>query len=126
MNAPLHHNPVIWTEIPVANLDKAKAFFEAVLETSLIRQEMGPNVTMVFPYDGERGVAGHLYEGKPAAAGSGPTVHFQVHGTVEDAMARVTEAGGTVVSPVIEIPDGRFAYCTDPDGNSIGLFTFKS
>ena len=37
-------------------------------------------------------------------------------------MQRVTENGGTVVSPVIEIPAGRFAYCLDPDGNSIGLF----
>jgi predicted enzyme related to lactoylglutathione lyase len=28
-----------------------------------------------------------------------------------------------VVSPIVEIPAGRFAYCLDPDGNSIGLFT---
>jgi predicted enzyme related to lactoylglutathione lyase len=27
-----------------------------------------------------------------------------------------------VVSPVIAIPAGRFAYCEDPDGNSFGLF----
>jgi predicted enzyme related to lactoylglutathione lyase len=30
--------------------------------------------------------------------------------------------GGKVLSPVITIPPGRFAYATDPDGNSIGLF----
>ena len=30
--------------------------------------------------------------------------------------------GGEVVSPIITIPAGRFAYCLDPDGNSFGLF----
>ncbi len=37
-------------------------------------------------------------------------------------MARVFDSGGEVVSPVIDIPAGRFAYCLDPDGNSFGLF----
>ena len=40
----------------------------------------------------------------------------------KSALARVAEAGGTVISPAIEIPAGRFFYATDPDGNSIGLF----
>jgi predicted enzyme related to lactoylglutathione lyase len=37
-------------------------------------------------------------------------------------MERVTGNGGRIVSPVIEIPAGRFTYCLDPDGNSFGLF----
>ena len=37
-------------------------------------------------------------------------------------MQRVTDNGGKVVSPVITIPAGSFAYCADPDGNSFGLF----
>jgi predicted enzyme related to lactoylglutathione lyase len=37
-------------------------------------------------------------------------------------MERVTANGGQVVSPVVQIPSGRFAYCLDPDGNSFGLF----
>ena len=45
---------------------------------------------------------------------------------LEETLARVEPAGGKVLSPVIDIPAGRFAYCTDPDGNSIGLFTFGS
>ena len=36
---------------------------------------------------------------------------------------RVWEAGGKVVSDPISIPDGRFAYTLDPDGNSFGLFS---
>jgi predicted enzyme related to lactoylglutathione lyase len=41
---------------------------------------------------------------------------------IEAAMERVTGNGGRIVSPVIEIPAGRFTYCLDPDGNSFGLF----
>ena len=52
----------------------------------------------------------------------GPTIHLAVAEPIEEAMERVTENGGKVVSPVIQIPAGRFAYCLDPDGNSFGLF----
>ena len=37
-------------------------------------------------------------------------------------MDRVVENGGKVISDIVTIPAGRFAYCLDPDGNSIGLF----
>ncbi len=116
-------NPVVWIEIPVSNLERSARFFNDVLQTEMIRQEMGPNLTMVFPYTGKDGVAGHLYEGKPAAAGSGNTVHFMLPDSLDAGMERVTRAGGKIVSPVIEIPDGKFTYCQDIDGNSFGIFT---
>ena len=84
---------------------------------------MGPNVTAVFPTADNNGVGGHLYEGKTPPKGTGPTVHLVAPDKLEDAMARVFDNGGEVVSPVVEIPAGRFAYCLDPDGNSFGLFT---
>ncbi len=116
-------NAAVWFEIPVSNLAKANAFYDAVLQNELQDQEMGPNKTIVFnPADGS-GVSGHLYEGKPAAAGTGNTIHLAVSEPLEEAMSRVSAHGGQVVSPVIPIPSGRFAYCLDPDGNSIGLFT---
>lgn len=120
MNAPANAN--VWAEIPVTDLAKAKAFYGAVTGYAMIDQDMGPNRTAVFAYTGDGGVAGHLYEGRPASAGTGPTVHLAVSGTTEEAMQRVRDAGGQVVSPVIDIPAGRFAYCLDPDGNSFGVF----
>ena len=68
-------------------------------------------------------MAGHLYPGKPAAKGDGPTIHFAVADKLEDAIDRVWNAGGKVLDiPPITIPTGRFVYALDPDGNSIGLF----
>ena len=76
----------------------------------------------IFAARDDSSVSGHLYPGKPAAAGTGATVHLAVAAPLEAAMERVTAHGGQVVSPIISIPAGRFVYCVDPDGNSFGLF----
>lgn len=116
-------NVACWFELPVSDLKRAANFYNQVLKTELRPQQMGPNVTAVFPTADNNGVGGHLYEGKTPPKGTGPTVHLVAPDKLEDAMARVFDNGGEVVSPVVEIPAGRFAYCLDPDGNSFGLFT---
>ena len=113
----------VWTEIPVRDLERSRQFYATVFDLELSVDTSGPNPWVMFPTADGKGVAGHLYPGKPASDGEGPTVHFAVADSVEDGMKRVEAAGGKVLSPVIEIPEGRFAYCQDPDGNSIGLFT---
>ncbi|MFN3232374.1 MAG: VOC family protein [Alphaproteobacteria bacterium] len=121
----MSHTPedfAVWTEIPVTDLDRSIAFYNAVFNTQLMRQDAGPNEAAFFPTSDPAGVAAHLYPGKPAERGTGPTVHLACPDSVEAAMERVIDAGGQVVSDVITIPAGRFAYCLDLDGNSIGLF----
>ena len=115
---------VVWTEIPVTDLDAAERFYSEVFRWTLTRDETGPNPMSNFA--DTDGIHGHLYPGKPAAQGQGPTLHLAVPDGLEAAMERCTGAGGTVLSPPIEIPPGRFAYATDPDGNSIGLFEPKA
>ncbi|MGI9400883.1 MAG: VOC family protein [Rhizobiaceae bacterium] len=116
-------NSGVWFEIPVTDMDRARKFYSHVLMTEFTDMNDGPNPISIFGYGkGEKDVSGHLYPGVPAPAGTGPTVHLAVSDNLSDAMERVTSAGGSVVSPIIEIPAGRFAYCQDPDGNSISLF----
>jgi uncharacterized protein len=111
---------VVWTEIPVTDLDKSAVFYSAVFGLKLVRDDTGPNPLLNFSDDMEI-VSGHLYPGQPAT-GEGPTIHLALPGTLEDGIARCTAEGGKVMSPPITIPPGRFAYALDPDGNSIGLF----
>ncbi len=120
------HSPehfTVWTEIPVTDIDRAIAFYNTVFDTEMKKDETGPNPMAMFPTSTPGGVAGHLYPGKPATDGSGPTVHLASPDKLEDALERVKAAGGQVLSEPIAIPAGRFAYCQDPDGNSIGLFS---
>jgi predicted enzyme related to lactoylglutathione lyase len=122
MNAHVPEHAAVWFEIPVADMERAQKFYGAVLQNELAPQDGGPNPLSMFKARDQESIAGHIYPGRPAAAGTGPTIHLAAAAPIEAALQRVTENGGQVVSSVIEIPAGRFAYCLDPDGNSFGLF----
>jgi uncharacterized protein len=114
-------NAAVWFEIPVSDYDRARNFYGAVLTNTLQDRRDGPNPMAVFVAKDQSAVAGHVYPGQPAPAGTGITIHLAV-ADLEEGLERVKKSGGTVVSPIITIPAGRFAYCVDPDGNSFGLF----
>lgn len=116
---------VVWTEIPVTDLDAAVTFYNTVFGWELKIDSSGPNPMAMFG-DGSPAAHGHLYPGRPAAAGTGNTIHLAVPDALSAALDRCKQAGGKVVSPPIEIPAGRFVYAEDPDGNSIGLFEAPS
>ena len=122
MTQPMPAHAAVWFEIPVTDIERSRAFYGAVLQSDLSLNEDGPNPMAIFAARDDASVSGHLYPGKPAAAGTGATVHLAVAAPLEAAMERVTAHGGQVVSPIISIPPGRFVYCVDPDGNSFGLF----
>ncbi len=123
MSANPPKDAAVWFEIPVSDMNKAKAFYGAVVQGELIDQNDGPNPVAMFPVaDMSKGVSGHLYPGEPSKTGCGSTVHLAAPDKLEGTLKRVTDAGGEVVSPVITIPPGRFAYCLDPDGNSFSMF----
>lgn len=117
---------ITWAEIPVTDLDRAIEFYSAVTGRELVLEEGGPNPMAQFAFEPGVGVGGHLYPGKPAGDGSGPTVHLGVYDSVEESAARLEAAGGTLVGPIVTIPVGRFQYAIDLDGNSIGLFQAAS
>lgn len=120
-----HQHAICWTEIPVLDLEKGKAFYDAVLKIDMKITDGGPNKIADFPTTDESGVAGHLYPGNPAPKGTGSTIHLTTNDPLEDVMVRVTKAGGEVLSPAIEIPPGKFFYAHDIDGNSIGFFNYN-
>ena len=115
---------VVWTEIPVTDIEASAAFYSKVFGYKMTVDHSGPNPMAVFN-GSDQDAGGHLYPGKPASDG-GNTIHLAVEGPLEDAISRCWEAGGKVQEPVIEIPFGRFIYANDLDGNSIGLFEPKA
>ncbi|MGJ8625302.1 MAG: VOC family protein [Yoonia sp.] len=112
---------VAWIEIPVTDLSAAHKFYDAAFGwSSKLVTNMGPDPMIILNGMNEGG-GGHLYPGKPAVD-SGTTVHLTVSDTLEATAARVQDAGGKVMGPIVDIPVGRFQYMTDLDGNSIGMF----
>ncbi|MEL6960778.1 MAG: VOC family protein [Pseudomonadota bacterium] len=115
---------VAWTEINVTDLNAACAYYADVFEWKMEIIQMGPQNVAIFN-GADEAAGGHLQEGTPAQGG-GTVVHLTVPGTLEEAGARVAKAGGQIVSPAIDIPDGRFQYMVDPDGNTVGMFELKA
>ena len=85
-------NSVVWFEIPVTDMKRAKAFYDAVCKTELQEDNTGPNPMAIFPVaDMKTGTSGHLYPGKPASGGSGSTVHLAAPAPLEDSLERLEE-----------------------------------
>jgi len=118
-------NAISWFEIPVTDLNKAQAFYEAVLECKMRREPMGPSEGAVFPYEAEEGVGGALLAGPtaPAPASAGTLIYLDASPSLDAALARALKAGGKVALPRQALPPGLgfFAHISDLDGNRVGL-----
>ena len=118
-------NAISWFEIPSTQLDKAQAFYEAVIDCKMRREEMGPSEGAVFPYEREGGIGGALMSGPtaPVPASVGTLVYLDASPSLDAALVRAVKAGGKVALPRQALPPGMgfFAHITDLDGNRVGL-----
>ncbi len=118
-----------WFEIPVSDISRAQAFYEAVLQTTLHRESFGgPNIEMVvFKEDGLR-AKGALMAGNPTVTvgASGTLVYMHAGKSLDAALQRVVAAGGQVAMAKVALPDGVgfMAHMLDMDGNRVGLHAY--
>jgi len=118
-----------WFEIPVANLDRAQAFYETMLARKLQRAEFGDGlVHAIFPHADDAS-GGCLQSGNRPAAGqaSGIRVYLDCAPSLDAALARAQAAGARVLQPRTELPGdlGCFAVITDTEGNEVGLHALQ-
>ncbi|MEJ8849938.1 VOC family protein [Variovorax rhizosphaerae] len=117
-------NAVNWFEIPVTDMDRAQRFYETVLGRTLKRQDFGSEQLAVFPYDAPS-TGGCLQLGANASAspGSGIRIYLDCMPSIDAALARIEGAGGRIVSPKFELPQGIgfIAHMRDTEGNEVGL-----
>lgn len=114
---------ITWFEIPVTDLDRAQAFYEAVLAAPLRRESMGPQTLAVLPYT-QPATGGALLLGPDAPPpGAGTLVYLNVEPSLDAATARAVAAGGRVLVPRVDLPDGMgaFVHIADSEGNRVGL-----
>ena len=116
-------NLVNWFEIPATDLERAKAFYEAVFGVELSVQEMGPLRMAWFPMiEGGAGASGTLVQAdaySPSHAGS--MVYFSVD-DIEATLERAAAHGGKVLHPKMSIGEyGFVGHFEDCEGNRLGL-----
>lgn len=127
MMTPPQNNPVGWFEIPVADMDRAIAFYESTFQVKLEKHAMGPLEMAWFPMQRDgKGAGGALVRHKdwykPSSL-AGVLVYFTAYsGDVAIELARAVEAGGTVAQEKKSIGEyGHVAFFLDSEGNRIGL-----
>lgn len=120
---PSHANPVNWFEIPVADMARAKKFYETTLGIQIAETEMGPNRMGWFPMEmGAAGSAGTLIQGdgrKPSHEGTLVYLHVD---KIDPTLEAIQKAGGKPLMPRTSIGEhGFIAHFEDSEGNKVAL-----
>ena len=113
----------VWVDIPVADLERAIAFYSAVLGCAVTREGAGGFTFAVLEHAGSD-VGGCLVpaSGEAAPALGGPLVYLDVDGRIADAERAVVAHGGRVLQATHAIgPHGHRAIVVDSEGNRVGL-----
>ncbi|KJY82144.1 lactoylglutathione lyase [Vibrio galatheae] len=123
-------NPVGWFEIYVDDMPRAKAFYEAVLQTSLEQLDYDAKMNLemwLFPSSMEQyGAAGALAKMEGVSAGGNSTlVYFSCQDCANE-QSRVEAAGGKVMQPKFAIGQyGFISIAADTEGNMIGFHSMS-
>jgi uncharacterized protein len=120
-------NPVGWFDIHVANMDRAKKFYETIFNVKLTDLPIEWGKQSFFPFSPESpNISGALVEKADFAPNNSNTV---IYFETEDCIAeeqKIEEAGGKVVQPKMNIGDfGFVSIFIDSEGNTIGLHSRK-
>jgi len=129
-------NTVVWFEIYVQDMARAKAFYEGVLATKLEPMtsptaEFTDMEMWAFPSDKETspssyGACGMLVKMEGFSSGSGGTLVYFGCGDCAVEASRVAAHGGMLVREKFSIGEhGFIALAQDTEGNMIGLHSMQ-
>ena len=112
---------ITWFEIPASDFARAIRFYETLFASPLHHEAAWPNMG-IFPYQ-RPGISGCVVAGeghRPCADGT--IVYLNCEGRIDQLLARVEKAGGSIVEPKNHLPNiGWVAQIRDSEGNRVGL-----
>jgi predicted enzyme related to lactoylglutathione lyase len=121
-------NVLTWFEIPVSDIDRAKTFYETILDIEMVKRADGNDEAVFFPFNPNviqatsgrvTGVLSKTERNSPS--GNGSLVYINASPSIQNVLGKVELAGGKIISPVIKIPAGFIAVIIDTEGNKVGL-----
>lgn len=123
----MHNNAIGWFEIYVADMPRARAFYETVFDVTLEKINDGTPELWKFPQSMESyGASGALAraDGMPSG-GNSTVVYFSSQDCAVEG-GRVAAAGGTLVKD--KFPVGEYGFVViahDTEGNLFGIHSIK-
>jgi uncharacterized protein len=112
-----------WVEIPVADMNRAAAFYGKILGIAFHRMAMGPIDYALFPAQ-DRFNCGALVMGENYKPGTqGPVIYLDGGRDLNEILKKVGPAGGSVTVHKTLLSDeaGYIGMFLDSEGNNIGL-----
>lgn len=121
-------NAINWFEIPTTNYQRAKKFYETILDATITDMPMPEGEYGMFPFDMEGGgVGGALIQSEgqqPSMTGS--TIYLNGGDDLSVPLGRVEAAGGKIIFPKMGIGENGFiAHFSDTEGNRVAFHSAK-
>lgn len=115
--------PAVYFEIPATDLDRAIAFYEALLGVTIERATIDGHPMGLFPevQEGE-GISGAIASGESYRPSlDGTRIYFKV-ADLRATLAKARSLGSEVLYPATQVaPDILVAEFKDPEGNRVAL-----
>ena len=114
-----HDRSIDYIEFTVADIARSKAFYGEAFGWTFT--DYGPDYSeftdghMKGGFDASGDASGEARPGGPLVVLYGSDL--------AEIMGRVEAAGGRIVKPIFEFPDGRRFHFTDPDGYELAVWT---
>lgn len=116
-----------WFELPALDLERAYRFYSKILNGKVRKGTFGQGELILFdvPFADGQAIGGSLVvrdDLRPTAEGG--VVYLNPFGSLSEAVGKVSEAGGQVIVPMMDL--GRFGYAAviiDSEGNKVGLLS---
>ena len=114
-----------WFELPVGDMDRAKAFYATIFDIQMAEPfEMNGSQMCFFPYEADaEGATGTLIQHEAYTPSyHGTLVYFSVQ-EINDILPRVANAGGKIINDKMSIGEahGFVAHFEDTEGNRVAL-----
>jgi len=115
MPDPVKDFSINYIELFAPSVAEARRFYGAAFGWTF--EDFGPDYASFA--DGR--VGGGFNAARPGASGAPLVILYAAN--LEDALARVERAGGTIVKPIFSFPGGRRFQFTDPAGNELAVWS---
>lgn len=121
-------NVLTWFEIPVTDIDRAKKFYETILDIEMVKRADGNDEAVFFPFNPNviqatsgrvTGVLSKTTTNSPSS--NGTVVYINASPNIQTVLDKVEQAGGKIITPKTKIPAGFIAIIIDSEGNKVGL-----
>ena len=112
------HEKLNYLELPARDLESTKIFFKSVFGWAFT--DYGPEYTA---FD-DQGLEGGFYRAdlvNRSDLGGALPVFYSAN--LEQTLAKVEAAGGTIIKPIFEFPGGRRFHFAEPSGNEFAVWS---